>query len=197
MKHLIVIVMVLAFSGRESQGQALIGVRYPECDTSNPHKYKLNTRVNNIKITGDTVMINITWMDNCSAAPKFDLQKVVNDTIYLEFVNLSDGESFCGCAFDIELKLNGMDADKQNRKNYHIRIGDKTLGKEIKRYKTDGYFVEYFPERTSHPKIFREIFTNNGKLVAEVFYDKEGNITVEKLYHESWGFLEREKRFKE
>src|SRR5687767_10454726 len=171
MKPLIVIVMVLAFFGRESKGQALIGVKYPECDTGNPHKYKLNTRINKIKIAGDTVMINITWMDNCSATPRFDLQKVVSDTIFLGYRNLSDGESFCGCVFDIELKLNGMDSGKPNRKNYQIRIGDKTLGKEIKRYKTDGYFVEYFPERTSHPNIFREIFTNNGKLVAEVFYD--------------------------
>jgi hypothetical protein len=99
MKHLIVMVLVLVFPGRESLGQALIGVRYPECDASHPHKYKLNTRINNIKITGDTVMINITWMDNCSAAPRFDLQKVVNDTIYLEYVNLSDGESFLWLCF--------------------------------------------------------------------------------------------------
>ncbi|MBT1706418.1 hypothetical protein [Chryseosolibacter indicus] len=149
----------------------------------------MNSMINKVKSQRDTTTIDLTWIDNCSFEPEFHLKKLANDTLYFEYTNKSDGETTCTCAFRLQFEL-----QKLSQRDFEIKINNWHIDKKAKRYNTDGYIVEYYPERTSNPKVYREIYTDHGKLIAEVFYDKDGNIALEKYYNESWGFLERERK---
>ncbi|MCZ8216381.1 MAG: hypothetical protein O9262_09100, partial [Cyclobacteriaceae bacterium] len=112
------------------------------------------------------------------------------DTLYFNYKNSREDKTTCSCAFRLQFVL----ANSTN-KDYQIKINNYTIDKKAKRYRTDGYIVEYYKERTTNQKILREIYFEKGRLIAEVYYDREGNITSEKYYNENWGFLEREKKF--
>lgn len=188
-KRIKIILIILTLLTTKAVGQKLIYFKHTTCDEGNPHKYKMNTMINKMQFHGDSLKISITWIDNCGFEPKFDLHKVSADTLYFKYKNPSGDETTCSCAFKLQFVLMNI-----NQKDYQIKIDKWVIKKTTKRYNTDGYFTEYYPERTANQKILREIYTENGKLIAEVFYDKNGDITSEKYYNENWGFLERERR---
>lgn len=187
MRTSFVIVSLLLLSS-ELLGQRLISFKYTSCDEGNPQKYMMNTTINRIGYKGDSTIIDMTWIDNCEFNPELSLRKVLNDTIYFKYNN-RDGNAACTCAFQIEIVLR-----KLPNRDYQIKFNDwPAIDKKALRYRSDGYIVEYFPERTPNRKKLREIFTENGKLLVEVFYDKNGMIVSEKFYDDYWGFLKREK----
>ena len=188
-KKLFILLIFLALS-IETFAQKLTSFTYSSCDKGNPHKYLLNSMVNNIGFHGDSLTIKITWVDNCAFEPEFHLTKIETDTLYFKYNNKREEESTtCSCAFELEFKI-----IKAIHSDYQIKINETKLDKSTKRYKAENYIVEYFPERTTNQKVYREIYSERGKIIVEVFYDKNGRILSEKYYN-NWGFLERERKY--
>ncbi len=173
----------------ESLGQKLVDFKHSACDKGNPHKFLLNSMVNAIKLRGDTTTIKVTWVDNCYFEPEFFLNKASSDTLYFKYKNKSEDEATCSCAYELQFKIKNL-----GKRDFQIKINNITIDRKARRYNTDGYIVEYYPERTINPKVYREVYTSHGKLLVEVFYDRDGNITSEKYYNETWGFLESERK---
>ncbi|HTJ48455.1 MAG TPA: hypothetical protein VL443_03295 [Cyclobacteriaceae bacterium] len=181
-----ILMLILALS-TASVGQTLVDFKYSSCDDDNPHKYKMNVAINKIRSSKDSLFIKMTWLANCAFEPEIFLAAVKNDTIYFKYENKAVELVMCGCAFELNFTLQGMAA-----RNYQIKVNDFRIDKNAKRYKTDGYLVEYFPEPLKTKKM-REIYFEDGELVAEVYYNKQGDILHEKYY--KWGSLWREKKY--
>jgi hypothetical protein len=173
----------------ESVGQKLVDFKHSTCDEGNFHKFRLNSMINTVMSHGDTTTIKVTWVDNCYFEPEFLLTRVSNDTLYFNYKNKSEDKATCNCAFGLQFKIKNL-----IKRDFQIKINNWTIDRKAKRYNTDGYIVEYYPERAKNQKIYREIYTDRGNLVVEVFYDRDGNITSEKYYNETWRFLERERK---
>ena len=119
----------------------------------------------------------------------FRLEEIDRDTIFLTYQNKNDDALFCACEYRLHFTLSNV-----RSADYQVKINDRFVDKTARRYQTDGYMVEYFPERGSSMVKLRELYSEKGKLLAEVYYNREGAVTLEKYYNQ-WGFFEREKRY--
>jgi hypothetical protein len=188
MCRFIITIAVLILLIIEANGQKLKSFRYSTCDHRNPHIYIMNTMINKMVFQGDSVAMDITWIDNCGFEPNFSLKRATTDTLYFQLKNESEDLAFCACAFRLKFNVKKVDNG-----DFQIKVNDWIINKTTKRYRTDGYAVEYYPGDYRRYKL-REIYFNDGRLVAEVFYNKEGEITSERYYDDTWSTFKYEKK---
>ena len=117
-----IILFLITLLTTESVGQKLVDFKYSMCDQGNPHKYRMNTMINKLRSQGDTMTIDLTWIDNCSFDPEFFLKKVTNDTLFFEYKNKSDGDATCTCAFGLQFRIK-----KSNQRDFQIKINNWTI----------------------------------------------------------------------
>lgn len=188
MGRLTILIAILVSLVVDAKAQKLKSFRFSTCDDRNYHVYLMNTMINKMKFHGDSVALDITWIDNCAFEPSFSLQKASTDTLYFKLKNESEEALFCFCAFRLRFHVKNV-----SHGDYQIKINDWIIDKSTKRYRTDGYAVEYYPDGYKPYKL-REIYSNEGNFVAEVFYNKEGDITSEKFYDGTWSTFKFEKK---
>jgi hypothetical protein len=186
---IIALAIIVLVVGTHTIAQDLTDFRYSECSRDNPLIYKMNPVLTKMIAKGDHLEVEVTWVTGCSFDPVFRFEKIDRDTIFLAYENMNDDVLFCACEYRLQFKLNSIDNG-----HYQLKINDRFIDKSARRYQTDGYMVEYFPERRTTMIKLRELYSSQGKLVAEVFYNRKGEVTSEKYYNQ-WGFFEREKKY--
>jgi hypothetical protein len=189
-RSVIVLLTISILTTGKLVGQKLVDFSYSKCSRYNPHIDKMNCTLNNMTANADSLNLYVTWVTSCSFDPEFPSMEIDSDTIYFRYNNKSDDALFCACVYQLNFKVS-----KIEKKDYQIKINNWAIDKNAKRYRTEGYIVEYFPVRSSNMKKLREIYSEKGKLLAEVYYDEQGNITSEKYYNETWGFLHKEMKY--
>lgn len=181
--------LIAVMVGTDAMAQELTNFKFSECSRDNPHIVKMNQVLNKMIFKGDHLEVEVTWVTGCSFDPMFRLEKIDRDTIFLTYQNKNDDALFCACEYRLHFTLSNVrSADHQ------VKINDRFVDKTARRYQTDGYMVEYLPERGSSMVKLRELYSEKGKLLAEVYYNREGAVTLEKYYNQ-WGFFEREKKY--
>lgn len=183
-----VLVAALLFQVYFVSGQKVIDFKYSSCEDQNPLKYKLQSRISQFKFSRDSLLLEITWIDNCAFEPDFSLKNVGTDTLYFTLVNKSDDRTFCSCAFNLQFKLN-----KVAEKKYQLKINNVFIDRNNKRYETSGYAIERYGTEERLPKSKRrEIYSENGVILVETFYDEKGRMMHERFYADGYGYFVKE-----
>lgn len=159
-------------------------------DDNNPHKFLLQPRIDRVVKAGDSLLFEITWLDNCDIQPRIKLKKVSGDTLHFSYPDDDGGNSFSPCAYRIRLVVT-----RTRLTDYKVVLRTVKLDSHKRRYRADACIVEYYPERSDERKVLREIYLEGENILAEVFYDKDGRIMAEKFYDRNWGFLIRERDY--
>jgi hypothetical protein len=189
-KGVMILLGLTILTAKELVGQKLIDFSYSEC-SNNPYVGRMNPVLQKMNFKADgSLDLWFTWVTGCSFDPKLALMEVKGDTIHFDFeFKTEDNPVSCSCEYPLRFKIANI-----KRKDYQIKIFKYTIDKNAKRYWTDGYAVEYF-EPSIRPQKSREIFSLEGKIIVEVFYDKEGNMTAEKFYHPGFAVFNREVKY--
>lgn len=190
MNKIVTILLILVICTTEKiSAQKIIDFSYSEC-SNNRYVGIMNPMLNKMTFNADgSLDLWFSWVTVCEFKPERPSMKIKGDTIYFSLEDKTDsGSGFCGCEYPLHFKIVNIE-----KRDYQIKIFDFAIDKSAKRYRTDSYTVEYYPRNVAKKTRLREIFSEEGKVIVEVYYDKEGKMTAEKFY--DTGIFEKEVKY--